>query len=121
MDIEKAMQFMLDSQARHDAAIAQHDAAVAQHNVAMAQHDAAIAEMDDRFDRIAVQHDKLSGAVLALADQQKLLSAGLSAVSEAFVRQMSQSGAMFQESDRRIGELAATVAEYVRKSESNKP
>ncbi|MGH9447786.1 MAG: hypothetical protein ACRD3O_18995 [Terriglobia bacterium] len=60
MDIEKAIQFMLEHQARHDAAIQQHNLAIQQHNLEIQQlretakkHDEQIAAVTDLVGRLA--------------------------------------------------------------------
>ncbi len=86
MDFEGFQEFILESAARHDAAVAQHDAAIAQHNAAIARHDGEIADIRDSIKSMVNTVDRL-------VDNQVFLQGSLQELERIVFRHATDPGA----------------------------
>ncbi|MGH9447787.1 MAG: hypothetical protein ACRD3O_19000 [Terriglobia bacterium] len=86
MDIEKAMQFMLEHQARHDAAIQQHNLAIQQLDERDKRHDERIAKNEEQIASLADLVGRLAQAEIRLVERmntgQKQADERLNALSD---------------------------------------
>lgn len=67
MDVERTMQFILEMQARHEAAIQKHDEQIAQNASQIAQNSAQIAGVTDLIGRLAAAEIRLVERIDRLA------------------------------------------------------
>jgi chromosome segregation ATPase len=90
MDIENTMRFILDMQAKHEAAIqrhneamARHDAAIGHHDAAIGQHDAAILRIDGAVEANTTRIGQLVDVCLPLAHSVEQTNASVNELREA--------------------------------------
>jgi len=85
MDFERAAEFLLKQQAKHDAWIAEHrammrehDARMREHDARMRKHDARMEKFDQRLTRlekvVAVQHNDIAALTVVARVQQGQIS-----------------------------------------------
>ncbi|MGH9445067.1 MAG: hypothetical protein ACRD3O_04985 [Terriglobia bacterium] len=75
MDIEKAMQFMLEHQARHDAAIQQHNLEIQQLRESAKKHDEQIAKNEEQIATLADLVGRLAQAEIRMLERMNELAA----------------------------------------------
>ena len=77
MDVEKTMQFILDMQAKHEAAIARHDEEMAELRASSAKHDEQIGKNAEQIGQLADLVKRIASANLVMADRLNSLVAAL--------------------------------------------
>jgi len=82
MDIENTMRFILDMQAKHEAAIQRHDEAMARHDAAIGQHDAAILRIDGAMEANTAGIRQLVDVCLSLAHSVEQTNASVNELRE---------------------------------------
>jgi uncharacterized membrane protein YccC len=83
MDVEKTMQFMLDMQAKHEAAIARHDEEMAELRTSIAKHDQQIAAITEKIDKNSDQIGQLADLVKRIASANLVMADRLNSLVAA--------------------------------------
>ena len=83
MDTDNTMRFILDMQAKHEAAIQRHDEAMARHDAAIGQHDAAILRIGGAMEANTARIGQLVDVCLSLAHSVEQTNASVKEVREA--------------------------------------
>ncbi|MGH9448755.1 MAG: hypothetical protein ACRD3O_24020, partial [Terriglobia bacterium] len=102
MDIEKAMQFFLEMQAKHE--------------VAVQQHDAAIQHLDERMDRTEGMLRQLVDVSLSLTHHLQQLGQHIQEVDERLGRRIEDLSESQAHSDRRLDALIDVVDKLIHRN-----
>ena len=116
MDVEKTMQFMLDMQAKHEAAVQKHDEQIARLDEHLARLEAALAKHDEQIAQNAAQIQAVTDLVGRLAQAEIRLVERINQLAEKTDREIGELREAQARSDYKLNALIETVDKLVRRN-----